>query len=64
MSPEDAALLGHRPGACVFRLEYTFYDSAAKPMAFGLFTIPEDALTLSSTIGVPLPLEGEETNGG
>ena len=63
LAPDDAALLGHDPGSCCFRLEYTFYDSAAKPLAFGLFVIPEDALTLTSTIGVPLPLEGDEHNG-
>ena len=60
LSQEDATLLGREAGVCVFRLSYTFYDSAAKPLALGLFVIPEDALTLSSTIGVPLPLEGDD----
>ena len=63
LSEEDAALLGHEPGSCAFKLEYTFYDSAAKPLALGLFVIPEDAMTLTSTIGVPLPLEGDDHNG-
>ena len=63
MSQEDSALLGHEPGSPVFRLEYTFYDSAAKPLAFGLFVIPDEALTLSSTIGVPLSPEGDDRNG-
>ncbi|MDR1657955.1 MAG: GntR family transcriptional regulator [Deltaproteobacteria bacterium] len=63
LSQEDAVLLGHPEGTVIFRLEYTFYDSAAKPLAFGFFVIPEDALTLSSTIGVPLPLEGDYQNG-
>ncbi|MDR2456268.1 MAG: GntR family transcriptional regulator [Deltaproteobacteria bacterium] len=62
ISKEDAALLGQKPGSCAFKLEYTFYDSQAKPLALGLFVIPEDALTLTSTIGVPLPLEGDDAN--
>ncbi|MDR2443810.1 MAG: GntR family transcriptional regulator [Deltaproteobacteria bacterium] len=60
LSQEDSALLGHPLGSVVFRLQYTFYDSAAKPLAIGTFIIPDDALTLSSTIGVQIPLEGED----
>jgi GntR family transcriptional regulator len=60
LSSEDAALLERQEGEAVFKLEYTFYDSAAKPLAFGVFVIPEDAMTLSSTIGVPLVLEADD----
>lgn len=63
LSKEDAQLLGHEMGSLAFKLEYTFYDSAARPLALGMFVIPEDALTLTSTIGVPLPLEGDDHNG-
>ncbi|MDR1486913.1 MAG: GntR family transcriptional regulator [Deltaproteobacteria bacterium] len=62
LPPEDAALLGRREGEAVFKMEYTFYDSASKSLAFGLFSILEEAMTLSSTIGVPLVTETDNNH--
>jgi GntR family transcriptional regulator len=62
LSTEDAAILELQEGEAVFKLEYTFYDSASKPLAFGLFVIPDEVIALSSTIGVPLSAETDEQN--